>query len=166
MKKFIVGAALLSTSIYAYSFDEMSASKLARNYSELVACQITEAEYQKNQYKSIQIKEGMDKPDGYGAMYIVYWEGDVGCQGGAGTIYPNFTIIERSGFSSADPVVVNRDFPEIDLLHATEISGKIGEIRIKGLTNTGTDLPPQNPTKEVSYTITFEDDQFHLQQSN
>lgn len=109
MKKVVSLAASLlwasSHSAFAY-FTENDAARLVQNFSEIVACQV-ESPFDGNplQYKTIQVIEGMDSADGFGATYVVHWVGDYGCSGGNATSVPQFTIVSRSGFSSADPVV-------------------------------------------------------------
>ncbi len=107
--KFIEGVVLATAatfSINAYAFDEADASRLVQRFSETVACQLP-APYENTplQYKAVQVRQGMGETDGFGAQYIVYWQGDYGCYGGNGTQRPNFTVVERSGSGSASPVV-------------------------------------------------------------
>ncbi|MCT8163458.1 MULTISPECIES: hypothetical protein [unclassified Pseudomonas] len=164
MKKLLLGMVVSVATLNANAFDERDASKLVRNYSETVACQLDDAaEYQKNQYKAIKLKDGDPDAYGLGELYVVFWEGDVGCSGGNGTILPNFTMVERSGFGSANPIVVERYiFPDLDLVKLTGISGGNGYLNIQGLAYGGSDMQ-HKPSKKVSYTLILHDYEFKLQ---
>lgn len=161
MKKSVAFLSFAAITINAYAADERDASRIAKKYSEVVACQLEGiGDYQKNQYKAVKIKSGMADFGGLGAIFVVYWEGDVGCAGGSGTIVPNFTVVEHSGFSSAAPVVrTDYKFPEMDLVRLTSISGKNGQLLVKGITYGPKDQ--QNaPTKVVSYSLKLVNNEF------
>lgn len=164
MKKLLLGVVVSVAALNANAFDERDASRLVRNYSEIVACQLDDAaEYQKSQYKAIKLKDGDPEMYGLGELYVVFWEGDVGCSGGNGTITPNFTIVEHSGFGSANPVVVDSyKFPDLDLAKLTGISGENGLLKIQGLAYGGSDMQ-HNPSKKVSYTLKLYDYEFKKQ---
>jgi len=90
---------------------------------------------------------------GLGELVVVFWQGDVGCAGGRGTVVPNFTVVEQRGFSSVPPVVVqNYKMPDLDLVHLTSLSGKNGLLQVSGLTY-GPEDQQGYPTKKVSYTL-------------
>lgn len=102
MKKSIVFLTIAAITMSAYAADERDASRIVKKYSEAVACQLEGiSEYQKNQYKAVKINPGEADLGGMGAQFVVYWEGDVGCAGGNGTIVPNFTVVEHRGRGSA-----------------------------------------------------------------
>lgn len=164
MKKIAVGLLASVCALQAHAFDERAASRLVRDYSEIIACQLDDiSEYQKNQYKAIELNNGDPEMNGYGALYIVYWEGDVGCAGGNGTIIPNFTIVEHRGFMSASPVVVtDYKFPDLDLVELKNISGSNGVIQIEGVTY-GPNDKQHHPQKQVTYTIKFVNGKFKIQ---
>ena len=151
---FFATAALFSASVHA--FDEADAARLVQRYSETVACQLP-APYENTslQYKTVQVTQGMDQPDGFGAQYIVYWAGDEGCYGGNGTVRPNFTVVERSGFSSANPVVKTEyTMPDLSLVQVTDFyAGKReGRVHIEGVAY-GPDDPQGSPSKPVNYVL-------------
>ena len=161
MKKSFVFLTIAAITMSAYAADERDASRIVKKYSEAVACQLEGvSEYQKNQYKAVKINPGEADLGGMGAQFVVYWEGDVGCAGGNGTIVPNFTVVEHRGFMSAAPVVVpDIKFPNMELVRLTSMSGKNGQLIIKGVTY-GPKDQQHAPTKIVSYTLKFVDNQF------
>ena len=130
MRSFIVGLSLAAIAASAFAADERVASSIVKKYSEAIACQIEET-----QYKAIKVLPGDKELGGLGAVYVVSWEGDVGCAGGNGTVFPNFTIVEQSGFSSVPPVVMtDYKFPEMELVRLTNISGGNGQLIVSGVT--------------------------------
>lgn len=139
-------------------FDQSDASEMVRDFSEIVACQTPSFPY-KNQleYKAIKIKDGMDGGSGFGVQYIVFWSGDYGCAGGNGTVTPHFSLVERTGFSSADPIVrANHELPhQVKLTVVSDFyaaENEEGVFYIDGLTY-GSDDQQHHPTKPVSYKI-------------
>ena len=59
----------------------LSAQDVVRRYSKTVACQIHEGS--PSQYAKVQLEPGIQ--DGFGAIWLVGWTGDLGCMGGNGT---------------------------------------------------------------------------------
>lgn len=59
----------------------LSAQDVVRRYSKTVACQIHEES--PSQYAKVQLEPGIQ--DGFGAIWLVGWTGDLGCMGGNGT---------------------------------------------------------------------------------
>ena len=110
MRKIIIAASFSLIASSAMSADERTAANIVKKYSETIACQIQEVQYQKNQYKAVKIIQGDKELGGLGDLFVVYWEGDVGCMGGNGTVVPNFTVVEQRGFSSVPPVVIKTFF--------------------------------------------------------
>lgn len=164
MKNIVAGCVIAILSSNAFAADEFDASSIVRKYSQTVACQLEDiSDYQKNQYRAVTIKPGIPDLDGMDALFVVYWEGDVGCSGGNGTVTPNFTVVEHAGFSSVDPVVTtNYKFPNIELIRLTSISGGNGQLLINGVTY-GPDDTQHSPTKVVSYTLKLIDYEFVIQ---
>lgn len=164
MKETIITLCLAATAVNTYAYDEHDATALVKKYSETIACQIDEiSEYQENQYKAVMINPGQPDLGGLGAQFVVYWEGDIGCKGGNGTITPNFTLVEHSGFASAAPVVrTDYLFPKIELVQITNFSGGNGKIFIKGLAR-GPEDSHNFPTKVVSYSLSLIDNMFVTQ---
>ena len=157
MKKLLVAFLVTFAAQPAFALDEYSASKIVRSYSEAVACQLHEATY-----KALEIRPGDSEFGELGAMYLVHWQGDVGCSGGNGTITDNFTVVEHRGFSSADPIVVtDYEFPDLSLAQVTDVSVENGVVSVEGL-RYGKDDRQHNPTQPVSYRIKFNGDAFLL----
>lgn len=153
MKFFSVGLSLAAIATSTFGADERSVANVVKKYSEAIACQIQEVQYQKNQYKSVKVLQGDKELGGLGDIYVVYWEGDVGCAGGNGTVTPNFTVVEQNGFSSVPPVVVTYyKFPELDLVRITGFTGKNEQLLISGVTY-GPNDQQGYPAKKVSYTL-------------
>jgi hypothetical protein len=161
MKKIIGLSFLLIMATQAHAADARDAASAVKKYSEAIACQLEFAGHQqKNQYKAVNVNPGDPRQGGLNALFVVYWEGDVGCAGGSGTILPHFTIVEHSGFVSATPVVkTDYKFPELDLVRMTKMSGRNGKLWIQGLTY-GPNDPLYSPTKKVSYSLRFIKDEF------
>ena len=154
MKKSLFIALMTVAVSNVYAAGKQDASAVVKQYSETVACQLAGiSEYQKNQYKAVEIQPGMSHTDSFGAIWVVFWEGDLGCNGGNGTIIPNFTVVEHSGFGSADPVVKTEyKFPKMSMARLTSFSEDNGKIHIKGVTY-GPDDRQHSPSKVVSYTL-------------
>jgi len=153
MRSFVVGLSLAAIAISTFAADERTAANVVKKYSEAIACQIQEVQYQKNQYKSVKVLQGDKELGGLGDIYVVYWEGDVGCLGGNGTVVPNFTVVEQNGFSSVSPVVVtDYKFPELELVRITGFSSKNEQLLISGVTYGANDQQGY-PAKKVSYTL-------------
>ena len=153
MKSFYIGLLLAAAAASAFSADERAAANVTKKYSEAIACQIQEPQYQKNQYKTVKIIQGDKELGGLGDLFVVYWEGDVGCMGGNGTVVPNFTVVEQAGFSSIPPIVSTEyKFPDLELVQVTSFSGKSGVLQIGGITY-GPNDQQGYPTKKVTYTL-------------
>lgn len=153
MRSFVFALSLTAIATSTFAADERTAANVVKKYSEAIACQIQEVQYQKNQYKSVKVLQGDKELDGLGDIYVVYWEGDVGCAGGNGTVIPNFTVVEQSGFSSVPPVVVTDfKFPKLELVQITGFSSKNEQLLISGVTY-GPNDQQGNPAKKVSYTL-------------
>lgn len=133
--RIIIACLFALFSFCLHAANEQDASKLVKKYSETVACQLNTSDLQENQYKAVMVKPGFEENNGMGRVFVVYWEGDFGCAGGNGTVVPNFTVVEHSGFMSVAPVVkTDYKFPDLDLVRITSISSKNGRLLIKGIT--------------------------------
>lgn len=160
MKNLVIGISLATATFNTNAADERQVSNIVKKYSEAIACQITETQYQKNQYKAVNVKPGFADLGGVGAVFVVYWQGDVGCAGGNSTVVPNFTVVEQRGFSSVLPVVVtDYKFPELDLVRLTSLSGKNEQLVIKGVTY-GANDQQHSPTKVVTYKLKLIENEF------
>lgn len=142
---------------FAAPYAEHDASALVKRYSETVACQLEDvANYQKNQYKAVKIVNGDLSSDGLGDVFLVYWEGDVGCAGGNGTIVPNFTVVEHAGFASTKPIVqLSYKLPEMEMVSLTSMTFQSGVVTLKGVTYGPNDQQHQ-PKKVVTYRLKFD----------
>lgn len=157
MKSLVIGSICLLTAVQSFAYDERDASKLVKKFSETVACQL--ADDLKDQYKSVKIAAD-DKDIGMGAMYVVFWYGDVGCSGGNGTVTPNFTVVEHTGFSSTAPIVMlDYKFPDMPLVALTSFTVQNGILNIKGVTYGPNDNQHQ-PKTPVTYRLKFVDGKF------
>lgn len=155
MRKLVVALAVSLVAQQAHALDERTASKIVRNYSEAVACQLEESSY-----KAFEIQQGDVELNGFGSVYLVHWQGDVGCSGGNGTVTDNFTVVEHRGFMSADPVVVtDYEFPDLPLATVTDISADSGLVRITGL-RYGPNDEQHSPSQRVVYRIKFDGSAF------
>jgi hypothetical protein len=154
MKIFAVVLCLVAIAASSFASDERSAAKIVKKYSEAVACSITEVQYQKNQYKTVKVFQFDKDSYGMGDVFVVYWEGDVGCLGGnGGSVVPNFTVAEQNGLTSVTPVVVtDYKFPKMAMVRLTSFSGNNGQLQISGLAYGPNDRQGE-PNKKVSYTL-------------
>ena len=151
MKKLIFALVVSFVAPQAHALDESVATRIARSYSEATACQLEEATY-----KAFEIREGDLESNGLGAVYLVHWQGDIGCSGGNATISDNFTVVEHRGFSSAEPIVVtDYEFPELHLAQVTDVSAENGLVRIAGL-QYGPKDEQHRPSQRVVYRIKFD----------
>lgn len=163
MNKIVPMAGLLLLANFSHSafadFDNDYASQLVKKFSEIVACQLQPvSEDHPLQYKSVQIAKGIHSPDGFGATYVVHWVGDYGCYGGNGASLPQFTIVTRSGFGSADPVVkADRKLPnDVALNVVTDFyaGDSEGVFHIEGL-GYGSGDRQGNPQAHKHYKVEF-----------
>ena len=153
MKYSAIILSLITATTSTFAADERSAAQIARKFSETIACQIQDTQIQRNQYKAVKVLQGDKDLGGLGDIFVVYWEGDIGCAGGNGTVTANFTIVEQKGFSTVPPVVVfDYTFPELDLAQVTNISGKSGSLQINGIAY-GPNDQQGYPTKRVAYNL-------------
>ncbi len=151
MKKplLLVAASLISMS--ALALDARQATQIVKKYSQLVACQVADTTTQKNQFKAVKLNgDGKE----VGTSYVVFWEGDVGCMGGNGTVLPQFTVVEQRGFESTDPIVatdyVQPEFKGLVKLNTITVSGDT--VKLTGVTY-GPKDQQGFPKQPVSYTV-------------
>ena len=93
MKNLSIGLLIATATAATFAADERAAANVVRKYSEAIACQIQEPQYQKNQYKAVKIVQGDKELGGLGDLFVVYWEGDVGCMGGNGTVVDRKSVV-------------------------------------------------------------------------
>lgn len=155
MKNLTIGITLATLAFNASAADERQASNIVKKFSQTVACQLGDV---KNQYKAVKLTASDE--NGIGAQFVVFWEGDISCMGGASTATPNFTLVEQAGFSSVAPIVrLDIKFPELDLVYLTSMSAKNGVLSIKGITY-GPQDQQGNPKKLVSYNLKLNENKF------
>ena len=155
MRKLVIALAISLVAQQAHALDERVAAKIVRNYSEAIACQLEEAKYD-----AFEIQQGDPESNGLGAIYLVHWQGDIGCSGGNGTITDNFSVVEHRGFTSADPIVVtDYEFPTLSVSTVTDISEENGLLRITGL-RYGPNDQQHRPSQRVVYRIKFDGNAF------
>ena len=155
MKKFVLALVASFAAQQAHALDERSATKIVRSYSEATACQL-----EGTSYKAFEIQQGDPESNGFGGIYLVHWQGDVGCSGGNGTVTDNFSVVEHRGFTSADPIVVtDYEFPELSLATVTDVSAENGLVRITGL-RYGPNDQQHSPSQRVVYRIKFDGSAF------
>ena len=158
MRKLVIALAVSLVAQQAHALDERTASKIVRNYSETVACQLDEASY-----KALEIRQGDAESNGFGSIYVVHWQGDIGCAGGNGTVTNNFSVVEHRGFMSADPIVVtDYAFPELSLVTVTDVSAENGLVQITGL-RYGPNDGQHRPSQRVVYRIKFDGTAFVME---
>lgn len=163
MKNIYFSIALFTVSCSAHALDERSAIAIAKKYSETIACQLENNADRPTQYKAVRIDHGDSEMNGLGAKFVVFWQGDKGCAGGNGTVTPNFTVVEQAGFASADPIVIDYKFPDLDLVFLkTMTATKAGLLLLTG-TSYGPKDEQHRPTKSVKYTLKLVDNQFVMQ---
>ena len=109
----------------------LSAQEVVRRYSQSVACQIYEGS--PSQYVTVQLEPGRD--NGFGAVWLVGWTGDLGCMGGNGTHLVQMNLVMQNGFSSrtVSPVVVDAaPMPQLVMGSLLGLSFQDGVITIRG----------------------------------
>ena len=109
----------------------LSAQEVVRRYSQSVACQIYEGS--PSQYVTVQLEPGRD--NGFGAVWLVGWTGDLGCMGGNGTQLVHMNLVMQNGFSSrtVSPVVVDAaPMPQLVMGSLLGLSFQDGVITIRG----------------------------------
>lgn len=147
-------------------FDKNDASRMVQNFSEAVACQV-ESPFDGNslQFKAIRIHDGFNNPGGLEEAFAVFWIGDYGCSGGNGTALPQLTLIKRSGFSSADPVIKTEFRTPSDMIMKRVDDFYPGEeentFHIEGV-KYGENDPQANPSQHVHYLIKANYDGFEV----
>lgn len=157
MRKLFAALAISLVAQQAYALDERTAIRIVRNYSETIACQLEEVTY-----KAFEIQSGDPDSNSLGSIYLVHWQGDIGCAGGNGTVTNNFSVVEHRGFISADPIVVtDYKFPEIPLVSVTDISVEDGVIRIDGF-RYGPNDGQNRPSKRAVYHVSFDGNSFSI----
>lgn len=111
----------------------LSAQDVVRRYSKTVACQIHEES--PSQYAKVQLEPGIQ--DGFGAIWLVGWTGDLGCMGGNGTQRVQMTLVMQNGFTSrsVSPVVIDAEpLPKLLMGTLLELHFQDDVLTIRGTT--------------------------------
>ena len=148
----------------AYALDERSASRIVRDYSETIACQLGDTSY-----RAHAIRKGDDDLSGLGSIYVVHWRGDVNCYGGAGTVSDQFTVVEQRDMRTSTPTIVtDLEFPDLEFAAQEERSSvtdikvdENGTLTIAGFKYGDSDRQ-NDPRQRVIYRIGFDGSKFYL----
>lgn len=128
---------------------QRKAIEVARKYSETVSCQI--------ERPASVIKLRGDNEHGIGVLYLAYWVGDMGCFGGKGSVFANYALIQQSGYSSVDPVVIGLGegryrMPDMVLKSITRVLVRDGNLYVSGI-GYGDKDEPGWPTTRKTYRV-------------
>ncbi|AGH81276.1 hypothetical protein PCNPT3_06690 [Psychromonas sp. CNPT3] len=149
MKKIMIGFLMLSAVNTVTAFDNRDAVNLVKKFSSTVACSIND-----DSYKVVKTRgeKGIDESDD---QYVVYWEGDLECFGGRGTINPVFSVVLISGFN--DPVVLTKiKQPRLPLV-CIDYMEKEGELlNVYGIAY-GSNDNQGNPNKKMKFSLNLDD---------
>lgn len=150
MTRLLLAFALLG-SHQTLAFDTQAANGLVKRYAETVACSINP-----EAFKAVKVS-GEPNSSQMGDEYAVYWEGDMGCAGGRGSVGAQLTIVRKNGLE--EPVVDPfKKASDLNLVCADQISVKDGVIILSGTTYGANDRQsqPKKPV-EVSLKVGFDD---------
>ena len=143
MKKIVSCLILFSISTFAATSEENNAIKLVKKYSSTVACSINTQSYK-------AIKSTIDYED----YYVVYWEGDLGCSMGRGSINGQFTVVRNTRFGD-QYVLPQVQQPEIDLVCVDSMIVNNEEVAIYGVSY-GENDHQSAPNKKIQYNVKLE----------
>lgn len=143
MKK-IFASSLVLISLNAFSAtEEAKAIKLVKKYSSTIACAVND-----NSFKSAGITSS------YNEYIVVYWEGDVGCGGGRGSMSGALTVVGK-GRRGEMFVLPKIDQPKIKLVCADSINSKNEFLNINGIAY-GPNDHQGYPNHKLQYTLTLD----------
>ena len=120
-----------------------TAINLVKNYSSTVACSINETSF-----KATKINNDYDSD------FLVYWEGDQGCNGGRGTVNSIYNVVVNAAFGTQVVLPMVKQ-PEIDLICIDRMETKGDEIYLYGFSYGKGDLQSSPSTKTV-YRIKYD----------
>jgi len=140
MKKILASSlVLMSLNTYATS-EEEKVINLVKKYSSTIACSVND-----NSFQSVAIGSGYDKYD------IVYWEGDIGCGGGRGTMSGTLTVVGTGRWGELF-VLPKIDLPKVKLVCADTIKSHDGFLDINGIAY-GPNDHQKVPNHKLQYTL-------------
>ncbi len=95
-----------------------------------------------------------------GDEYVVYWEGDVGCAGGNGSVSGVLSVVRKNGFGQplVEPYLKS---PEIKMVCADKIAVSNGFVTLSGITY-GDDDSQHSPSKPIEIVLKAEYEQFKM----
>lgn len=141
LMKRIFATFLVLTSLNALAVTEVSnAVDLVKKYSSTIACSVNE-----NSFQSVKI--GSD----YDEYSIVYWEGDVGCGGGSGTMSGALTVVGKGRWGELF-VLPKADLPKVKLVCADSITNSNDLLVINGIAY-GPNDHQRAPNHKLQYTL-------------
>ncbi len=139
--KRVFATCLVLTSLNAFAVTEESeVVNLVKKYSSTIACSVNE-----NSFQSVTI--GSD----YDQYSIVYWEGDVGCGGGSGTMSGALTVVGKGRWGELF-VLPKIELPKVKLVCADSISSRDGLLDINGIAY-GPNDHQRSPKHKLQYTL-------------
>lgn len=135
-----------------------SAISLVKQYSTTVACSINPASF-----KAVQTVGESGRED-VGDEYVVYWEGDIGCFGGNGSISGFLSVVRKNGFGQplVEPYIKS---PDIQMVCADKIAVKNGHITLSGITYDDDDSQ-NSPSKPIEVVFKTDDDKIKVVKKN
>ncbi|WP_288843386.1 hypothetical protein [uncultured Deefgea sp.] len=153
MNKVILGILFSSLTVGAYAATEKEAERLVKKYSETVACQLEETKY-------TAVKVESESVNGLGDIFLVHWDGDIGCGGGNGTVLSNFSMVSQRTPQGGRALIVDGEavLPEMDIRYVQNLSIKNGVISIKGVAWADNPKSQADITKPVSYKLKYVSD--------
>ncbi|WP_435235852.1 hypothetical protein ACR30L_19265 [Psychromonas sp. PT13] len=137
----IITTCLMLTSLNALASTlESKSIKLVKKYSSTIACSIN-----KDSYKA----EGIT--DNYDEYVIVYWEGDIGCSGGNGSINGEFTVVSKTHWGDL-MVLPKIQQPETKLVCVDTMVNKNELLNVNGI-GYGPNDHQRTPNTRFQYTL-------------
>jgi len=158
MKKILLTATSFIFISSSFAADDTQISRLVRDYSETVACQVdNEGELgELKQYSAVRLSEGYSVDDDVGSKWLVYWAGDLGCNGGNGSRQPQLTAVAINAFRNTPVVDTSYKLPDTNLVQVTEMKSGQGMVTITGVAY-GPNDTQHHPNKKVTYTFKFDE---------
>lgn len=158
MKKILLTTTSLLFINSSFAADDAKISRLVRDYSETIACQVDgEGEPgELKQYSTVRLSEGYSAEDDLGSKWLVYWAGDVGCSGGNGSRQPQLTVVAINGFRNTPVVDTSYKLPDTNLVQVTEMKSDQGTVTISGLAYGDNDTQ-HTPRKKITYKFKFDE---------
>ncbi|MGF1705487.1 hypothetical protein [Enterovibrio baiacu] len=140
MKKILISSlVLMSLNAYSAPEDE-NPINLVKKYSSTIACTVND-----NSFQSVEITSNYDE------YTIVYWEGDVGCAGGSGSMSGVLTVVGKGRWGELF-VLPEIEQPNTKLVCADSITSDNGFLNINGIAY-GPDDHQRAPNQKLQYTL-------------